>query len=222
MPGRVLPEARMCRWQPSARQWDMIRKTRPESTSPRWIPHRWTRQTTSYSNPYNGNGCGTQNIGQKAVPFLLLLKRKRAVCSTIFIVLQNAFKNPFLKTSDFKLSIRISPTVSCLPLYWQFMDLFRYFSWQEKYPGIIFYVTSWRTDRNTERHYGTYPTYVKQIHSVWMFWLILSPVFYCFFNILRNFAHCNISLAKRSSSRSPGNEVCTLSQKYGTDSGYYE
>ena len=113
MPGRVLPEARMCRWQPSARQWDMIRKTRPESTSPRWTPHKWTRQTTSYSNPYNGNGCGTQNIGQKAVPFLLLLKRKRAVCSTIFIVLQNAFKNPFLKTSGFKLSIRISPTVSC-------------------------------------------------------------------------------------------------------------
>jgi len=24
-----------------------------------------------------------------------------------------------------------------------------------------------------------------------MFWLILLPVFYCFFNILRNFAHCN-------------------------------
>ena len=65
MPGRVLPEARMCRWQPSARRWDMIRKTRPESTSPRWIPHKWTRQTTSYSNPYNGDGCGTQNTGQR-------------------------------------------------------------------------------------------------------------------------------------------------------------
>lgn len=61
-----------------------------------------------------------------------------------------------------------------------FRGFCRYFSWQEKYPGIIFYVTGWRTDRNTERHYGTYPTYVKQIHSVWMFWLILSPVFYCF------------------------------------------
>jgi len=32
-----------------------------------------------------------------------------------------------------------------------------------------------------------------------MLWLILSPVFYCFFNILRNFAHCNISLAKKTS-----------------------
>jgi len=32
-----------------------------------------------------------------------------------------------------------------------------------------------------------------------MFWLILSPVFYCFFNILRNFAHYNISLAKKTS-----------------------
>lgn len=31
----------------------------------------------------------------------------------------------------------------------------------------------------------------------------------------------DISLAKRSSGRSPGNEVCTLCQKYGTDSGYY-
>ena len=80
-----------------------------------------------------------------------------------------------------------------------FRGFCRYFSWQEKYPGIIFHVTGWRTDRNTERHYGTYPTYVKQIHSVWMFWLILSPVFYCFFNILRNFAHCNISLAKKMS-----------------------
>ena len=46
--------------------------------------------------------------------------------------------------------------------------------------------------------------------------------FLLFFNILRNFAHCNISLAKRSSGRSLGNEVCTLCQKYGTDSGYYE
>ncbi|MBV4407057.1 hypothetical protein KSZ98_23775, partial [Phocaeicola vulgatus] len=41
-----------------------------------WTLHRWTRQTTSYSNPYNGNGCGTQNIGQKAVPFLLLFLRE--------------------------------------------------------------------------------------------------------------------------------------------------
>lgn len=31
------------------------------------------------------------------------------------------------------------------------------------------------------------------------FGYILSPVFYCFFNILRNFAHCNISLAKKTS-----------------------
>ncbi|RHL95823.1 hypothetical protein DWZ95_03085 [Bacteroides intestinalis] len=46
-------------------------------------------------------------------PRIFLLPRKRAICSTIFIVLQNAFKNPFLKTSGFKLSIRISPTVSC-------------------------------------------------------------------------------------------------------------
>lgn len=61
-----------------------------------------------------------------------------------------------------------------------FRGFCRCFSWQEKYPGIIFYVNDWRTDRNTERHYGTYPTYVKQIHSVWMFWLILLPVFYCF------------------------------------------
>ena len=29
-------------------------------------------------------------------------------------------------------------------------------------------------------------------------------------------------LGKRSSGRSLGNEVCTLCQKYGTDSGYYE
>ena len=36
-----------------------------------------------------------------------------------------------------------------------------------------------------------------------------------------NFAHCNISLAKRSSDGSPGNEVCTLCQKYGTNNGYY-
>ena len=31
---------------------------------------------TSYSNPYNGDGCGTQNTGQKAVPFLLLFLRE--------------------------------------------------------------------------------------------------------------------------------------------------
>ena len=53
------------------------------------------------------------------------------------------------------------------------------------------------------------------------FGYILSPVFYRFFNILHNFAHCNISLAKRSSDGSPGNEVCTLCQKYGTNNGYY-
>lgn len=28
-------------------------------------------------------------------------------------------------------------------------------------------------------------------------------------------------LAKRSSDGSPGNEVCTLCQKYGTNNGYY-
>ncbi len=33
---------------------------------------------TSYSNPYNGDGCGTQNTGQKAVPFLLLFLREVA------------------------------------------------------------------------------------------------------------------------------------------------
>jgi hypothetical protein len=31
------------------------------------------------------------------------------------------------------------------------------------------------------------------------FGYILSPVFYRFFNILHNFAHCNISLAKKMS-----------------------
>ena len=31
------------------------------------------------------------------------------------------------------------------------------------------------------------------------FGYILSPVFYRFFNILHNFAHCNISLAKKTS-----------------------
>jgi hypothetical protein len=40
--------------------------------------------------------------------------------------------------------------------------------------------------------------------------------------ILPIFAMSNISLKKRSSDGSPGNEVCTLCQKYGTNNGYYE
>lgn len=48
------------------------------------------------------------------------------------------------------------------------------------------------------------------------------PYFYLSVNQLRKIWSSNISLAKRSSDGSPGNEVCTLCQKYGTNNGYYE
>mgnify|MGYP007033518449 CR=1 FL=1 len=42
-----------------------------------------------------------------------------------------------------------------------------------------------------------------------------------FCNIIKIVEHTAHFLAKRSSDGSPGNEVCTLCQKYGTNNGYY-
>ena len=54
---------------------------------------------------------------------IFLLPRKWAVCSTIFIILQNAFKN-LSNASGFKLSIRTFPTVFCHCIHRSFPVLF--------------------------------------------------------------------------------------------------